>query len=316
MNLRSIRNISLEEAKSRTGHFIAACGYERRSRAISRIIGAGDSGIAICFGEFADALARPQNEDEFTSAGFKLVTLSGNDSQGVQEIISSAARAAFPSRKALTVDISSMTRAWHGGIVRQLRTMNTTELVEVIFAYVPAVFKRPVGRISPNEFVAPVNGFASLATPNLPVTAIIGLGYEKERALGIQQILDPQSTLLFIPRSGDGDLFYREVLRSNRDILSRTPADSIFEYALSEPAAAFATLASLIGGLQDQYRIVLVSLGPKIFGLLCFLLATRFPNVSVWRVSAGVHGRPRDAEADPTRMVALSTVWGPSPQIG
>ena len=165
-------------------------------------------------------------------------------------------------------------------------------------------------RSARNEFVAPVYGFASLATPDLPVAAIMGLGYEKERALGVQQLLDPQQTMLLVPRSSERDPFYAEVLHSNRDILSRTPQESVFEYSLSDPAATFARLASVVAGLRETYRVVLISLGPKILGLLCFLLATRFPDVSVWRVSSGVHGRPRDAFADLGRVVVMSTMWG------
>jgi hypothetical protein len=64
--------------------------------------------------------------------------------------------------------------------------------------------------------------------------------------------------------------------------------------------------------LRDSYRVVLASLGPKLYGLLCFLLATRFNDISVWRVSAGVFGQPRDAHADIDKVVVVSTIWEPS----
>ena len=289
---------------------MAACGYEHRSPQISGLVTGAPRRIAMCFNEWPDALARKQNERVLKERGFAPVYLSGNDSLAAEQIVSEVATPVFVSGQAVAFDISSMTRAWHGAIVRQLWAMDVSRNVEVFFAYVPAQFKRPPLRAAPNEFVAPVQGFASLATPDLPVAAVIGLGYEKERALGLQQLLDPQVTTLFTPDSGNGDPFYAEVLRSNRDILSRTPKESIFRYSVLEPAATFSMLASVVAGLRERYRVVLVSLGPKIFGILCFLLASRFNDVSVWRVSSGIHGYPRDAVADMNRVVVLSTAWG------
>jgi hypothetical protein len=265
----------------------------------------------MCFNEWTDAAARPRNQPEFISRGFELLHLGGNDSLAVQQAVADIAQPAFSHGKALSIDISSMTRAWHGAIVRQLWAMEIERSVEVFFTYAPAKFKRPSTRATPNEFVSPVRGFASLATPDLPVAAVIGLGYERERALGLQQLLDPQVTTLLIPQSRETDPFHAEVLHSNRQILMRTPPESIFRYAIAEPAATFAMLASIVAGLRERYRVVLVSFGPKIFGLICFLLATRFPDVSVWRVSSGVHGRPRNASADLRRLAVLSTIWGP-----
>ena len=170
----------------------------------------------------------------------------------------------------MAFDISVMTRAWHGAIVRQLWTMEAERELETFFTYVPARFTRPPVRLFPNEYVAPLDGFASLTTPNLPVAAVIGLGYERERALGLQQLLDPERTMLMVAKGEDKDSYYPEVLRSNRDILRRTPPEWVFEYSLNEPAATFAILASVVAGLRESYRVVLASLGPKLYGLCVF----------------------------------------------
>jgi hypothetical protein len=257
-----------------------------------------------------DPVAESVNQAEFVRMGFNLETVGGNDSSRVQAIVSAAVVPGFEAGKAIAFDISSMTRAWHGAIIRQLRAMPAAGDVEAFFCYVPAKYKSPPPRPSANEFVAPVDGFAALSTPDLPVAAVMGLGYEKDRALGLQQLLDPARTILMVPKSNDADLYYPVVRRSNRHILERTLADAVYEYSPSEPAATFATLASIVGGLRESHRVVLASLGPKIFGILCFLLASRFSDVSVWRVSSGVHGLPRDAEADINRIAVLSTVWG------
>lgn len=312
MQLKSIRKSDLKELNERTWSFIAACGYEHRSTAISELISGPENKVAICFEEWPRALARPRNDKIFAKLGFEKHVCSGGDPRPIENVVERAVRQANLHSKAIGFDVSSMTRAWHGGVIRELRTIEVEEELDSFFTYVPAEFTPPSNRIPPNEIVAPVDGFASLAVPDLPIAAIIGLGYEPERALGLQQFLDPQLTLLMIPRKGESDPYYSELKHNNRGLLNRTEAKWIFEYDLTEPASTFSTLASVISGLRESYRIVLVSLGPKIFGILSFLLATRFQDVSVWRVSAGSHGKPRDAYADLSRVVVARATWEPT----
>lgn len=311
MQLISVRTSSLAEMNERASIFIAACGFEHRSIAIAKLASGPKERVAICFEEWPLAIARPKNEKEFKKLGFSTPSAAGSDSRHVQRIVAETLKASEDSRS-IAFDVSSMTRAWHGGIVRQFRTMEIACELETFFAYVPSEFKPPSSRVPPNEIVAPVDGFASLAAPDLPIAAVIGLGYERERALGLQQFLDPELTLLMIPKHGDADPYYAELRRNNRGLLDRTDPKWIFEYDLNEPAAAFSTLASVIAGLRESYRVVLTSLGPKAFGLICFLLATKFKDVSVWRVSAGAHGKPKDAYADLKRLVVMSAMWKPS----
>jgi hypothetical protein len=311
MRLRSVRDSTLDQLNERAGVFVAACGYEHRSCAISRLVTAPERKIALCFKEWPDAIARHENQRKFTESGFECEDVGSNEPGKVRAVVSRVTEPAFRLSKAISFDISSMTRAWHGAIVSELRRLDTNSEVETLFAYAPGKFTGPLRRQYPNEFVEPLEGFAALSPPDLPVAAIIGLGYEKDRALGLEQLLDPERTMLLVPKSGEQDKYFPEVLKSNRRILARTLRERIFYYSIAEPAATFATLASIVSDLRESYRVVLASLGPKVFGLLCLLLASRFPDVSVWRVSSGVHGQPRDARADLNRAVVISAVWGP-----
>jgi hypothetical protein len=313
VRITGLRDSSIRELNSRTGSFIAACGFEARSSAlVSRIAPTIETRVALCFAEEAKALSRQKNEDTFRSAGFALQEASGNDSRTISELVLSLVRTGKPDT-ALAIDISSMTRAWHGAIIRTLGSSNFEEKIEIFFCYVPAKFSQPPGHNVAYEFVAPVEGFASLSPPDLPVAAIIGLGYEKERALGLQQLLDPKRTILMVPRfRSRNDHFHPAVLRSNRDILERTPRELQIDYWLDEPVATFGALASLVSKLMPSYRVVLASIGPKMLSVLCFLMAVQFPQVSVWRASAGIHGQPRQSYGDIAHTVVFSTTWSPN----
>lgn len=312
MQLRSVKDGSPSELVARTSSLIVGCGYEHRSQGVSSgLLDLPPNRHALCFREHADAIARSENEAFFTSRGFSLQEVGSDDVKAVQSITHDALAAAVSLGKGVAFDISTMTRSWHGAIISQLRLESYASQVETFFAYAPAQFAPPHLSTVPNEFVSPVEGFASLSTPDKPVALLIGLGYERESALGLQQLLDPAMTVLMIPRSGGGDKYHELVLRNNSEMLQRTAEEWVFDYSLSEPANTFAMLASIVGGIRQSYRVVLASLGPKIFGIMCFLLASKFSDVSVWRISSGVHSRPKDSYADLQRLVILDVVWEP-----
>jgi hypothetical protein len=312
LQLRSVRESNLSELEARAAALVVACGYEHRSQGISTMLASlPESRHALCFKEHASELARPENEEFFRNRGFRLHDVGSNDSQMVKELMSTVFASAIAEGKGVAVDISTMTRSWHGAIVRQLRLEKCSSQLETFFAYVPSEFLPPHSSAIPNEFVSPVDGFASLSTPDKPVAAIIGLGYERDGALGLQQLLDPAMTVLLVPNSGTGDLYYPLVMKNNKKVLQRTPNEWIFEYSISEPASTFSMLASIVSGIRQSYRIVLASLGPKVFGLLCFLLASKFTDVSVWRISSGVHSLPRDSYANLDKIVVLDVIWEP-----
>jgi hypothetical protein len=317
MRIKSVVQVSREEVMNRALTVIAACGYEHRSQGITSLLPRGSGARhALCFREFSDAIARRENENFFRKRGFSLHEIGSNSPQLVQDLLDSAVKSLGAGDPEVLIDISTMTRSWHGAIIRQMRMADYGRAITTTFAYVPSIFRKPPVLPGTNEFVAPVDGFAALGTPELPVAAIIGLGYEREGALGLQQLLDPAKTILFKPNGGVQDLYHSEILKNNKEILYRTRSEDQFDYSLSEPGATFATLASLIGGLRETHRVVITSLGPKIFGLISFLLATQFNDVSVWRVSSGIHGKPRDTRADLHRAVFLKVTWDSEQKLG
>ena len=312
MQMESLRDSDMRELNQRATAVISACGYEARSSALARRIGPHITNrIGLCFAEWPDQLSRLDNERILRERGFKLDTVGSNDPDRVAEIVRNTIEGS-PKNESIAIDVSSMTRAWHGSIVRTLKSLTFPGTLETFFAYVPAKFSAPPRHTPSYEVVAPVSGFASLSPPDLPVAAVIGLGYERERALGLQQLLDPKRTILLIPRfRSRDDKYYPQVLHSNRDIRMRTPRELQFEYWLDEPTSTFGLLSTLVSGLLPSYRVVLASIGPKMLGILFFLLTTKFPQVSVWRASSGIHGKPRQSVGDLEHPVVLSVAWSP-----
>lgn len=311
MRIKTIRDSSVEEINRSADAFINACGYEARACSLARrLVPRVNHRTSIAFKEWNADLSRPENETYLRNAGFELVESGGGESRTCADVLSGLIQQS--EIRSIAIDISSMTRSWHGGLVRALRSTNRESELDTYFAYTPAMFSPPPKHGSINEVVAPVEGFASLVTPDLPIALIVGLGYEKDRAIGLQQLLDPKRTLVMTPRFRKRvDLFHSAVLKANRELLDAMPQALQFDYWIDEPSATFGQLASIVSGLVSNYRVVLASLGPKMFGLVCFLLATRLPQLSVWRVSSGIHGKPRQSRPDEKHPVVLKVTWLP-----
>jgi hypothetical protein len=309
MQIVSVSESSVAEMNRESIGVIAACGYESRSSTITDIVSRQVSVRKVIAFEEADSLfARQRNEVVFRDAGFHVIQSSGGKPgtifNAVEELLSSATA----QRPGIIIDISSMTRVWHGGVVRALMRSARSAGV-TYFVYIRAKFSPPAKDSSHTEVVAPVEGFASLAPPNLPIALVVGLGYEPERALGLHQLLDPEKTVVMVPRLGKQDRFFTAVKRSNADILGRLPKGNVFEYPVDQPAATFRMLESISIGLAHNYRVVLASLGPKLFGIDCFLLASRHPEFSVWRVSQRGPAAIRDSKSDPDHVIVMRVGW-------
>jgi hypothetical protein len=314
MPLKQMFDSNLAEMNDHAVAFVGACGYEKRSTAIAPLLSPRlRFRRALAFIEHPELLSRKENERDCEATGIGLIPSSGGNTQAVNSLVHDALESLKETQSAIAFDISSMTRDWHGAIMRALIEESFSRSIEAFFVYVPGQFQPPSFNNSYNEIVRPIDGFASLASPSLPAALIMGLGYDPERALGLEELLDPKLTALMIPLavSKDADPFYHEVVRNNSDIIGLVDTDWIVEYPLREPTACFGVLESLCSGLLQDYRVVLASLGPKLFGILCFLVAAKQPAISVWRVSSGMYGEPRDVLPSVDGIVVLRTLWGP-----
>ena len=98
------------------------------------------------------------------------------------------------------------------------------------------------------------------------------------------------------------------MFKANTDLAKEIPHRDWVGYPLCDPFLSFHLLNSACNALSRLGQVVLTNNGPKLFGLLCFLVAARQPTASVWRISSGDAGAPVDCE--PARDPYLvTTSW-------
>ncbi len=314
MNITSIGHGTLTDCDARYDLIIVASGYETRARFVAeqlpvRLLHSGTEKIVFSFNEHRNVLARRTNDEQFAIRGYREVLCNGGSGDDIGRTLAEAFDR-LPTRRSahVLVDISSMTRAWYGAIVRSLMAKWHDSSIVVDFTYTAAQFTLPPSHYPPNRIVAPVVGFTGNALPDKPTALVIGLGYDEDRALGLRHYLDPEHAVLFYAKPASDNRYIREIFRVNRSILNDTGKEEIFTYPFWDFGMTFRVLESVCNGLSQRWRVVLCSLGPKTFGLCCFLVASLHRDISIWRVSADWHATPFDHKpvGEPT---LLRTGW-------
>lgn len=156
-----------------------------------------------------------------------------------------------------------------------------------ISSFIPAPTEVPpvrkIGEIS-KDFIGEIGDLS------LPVSLILGLGYEKDKALGVYHYLDTNQAYCFLPKSPIKK-FDDSIIENNYELLNLIDDEKKIHYSVSHPYSTFLDIKSLVIALKKQSRPLLVPLGPKIFAAMCSIIGSEF-NLPVWRVASNHQEKP------------------------
>lgn len=290
--------------------FLCASGYEERSRYFADHLEVrGDRNVFLGFLENKLDLCRPENDEFYRKNKFEERELSGDSHKETYKILEALLNESDIQDLKVTIDISSMTRAWYGNIIHGLSKENRFTSISVDILYVSAQHEGIVIPSEPNRIFSPLLGFSGLGLANKPTALLLGLGLDSVRAVGIIEEIDPKDVWAFYTDPAADDAVKRKILIANDSILRYIPLNNCIAYPLRNVFQSFHMLRSLVGALINDYRVVIVSLGPKIFGVSSMLISKEFPEVSVWRVSPGKKTEPRDRKPIVGSETILRTIW-------
>jgi hypothetical protein len=269
------------------GSVLASLGFERRCREIPSALGI--SGVVIPFGDRHD-LDYDVNRKFFNEAGWEISEIEEDEYfYRVSRWLSEAIAAGKPTR--IAADVSSMSRRRIADVVEAVFNLPEDAHLDIDFLYTPARFEPPDVSLEPPVFsVGPVSeSFAGWwSALEKPLHAVVGLGYELERAASALDVLEPESTQIYVP-VGNDPKYLEAVRKSNTGLFEFRGVDpNEVQYPVSDPFSCFAQLEASIGRKAETHRISLIPLGPKIFALLATVASALHPTVSqVIRVTAG-----------------------------
>lgn len=226
--------------------------------------------------------------------------------------LSELLRSSSPSAEAIPhvfVDVSAFPRSLLAIVLNALRSLvlDLDQELRITLGYCPAAYSDPIkGPLPANNRVAPVHrSLAGWSTdPTLPVELIVGLGYEKGKALGAVEYIQPSHWRLFVPNSDEGR-FLKQVIKQNAELIENTDVDARFDYDVLDPSGQLSMMSSMLGEITKYTRPVLLPFGPKIFFAVCIMVAMRYPDVAVWHVS-GEDAIPTSGRKPSGKAVTLS----------
>jgi len=274
--------------------FIAAVGYETRARfAAEHLTPQARKKIAVAFPDRKSDFDYPRNLAWYRKSGFETPEVHDQSFQMWCDSVFVGMEKGEESSLSVCVDVSSMTRFRMAVIVDTLRKLKSVSKVRALFLYSLAQFSRAPQTCSPNLHVDPVLAcFAGWPVdPDRGPVAIVGLGYEQDKALGAVEHIQASQIWAFSPTSEDRR-YTRAQEEANKTLLESIPLDRRLAYPVNQPLDSFVRLESLTHRILRTDNLVLLPFGPKIFALCCILIGCLYSQVAVWRVSAGETEEP------------------------
>lgn len=314
VSVQPLSTKSLDRAEYEYDGFVASLGFEQRAWFVAERLSKRARRRFACGFAARKELAYPENRRRFLEAGFKVDDCSEDEFLGWWQDILLGLKDSGSDRLRLCIDVSSMSRFRMGVIALSLLEIVPHREAIVDFVYSIARFSPPPRESAPIEVCAPVvPGFAGWTErPEAPATAIFGLGYEDEKALGAMEYLEPARVWAFQP-FGEDQKYDLVQKRANTNFLEQLSRDCLVDYRVDRPFHCFTMLESLIYGNLSDSRVVLVPFGPKIFALSCLIAAAvHWPRVGVWRVSSGQAEPAADRVAN-GKIVGLRTYFRRAP---
>ncbi len=292
---------------------IAAIGYEERSRfGFENHVFKLKKKIAL---EFMDRQIHSfsKNKEFFESSGFGLCEASTSAVENALEsYLGSLGFEQVKEGVRFAVDVSSLTRTLTAHLCYVIKNLGQRLGVQIVtdFIYSHAKFSTPADDFGSINFRGPVipelSGWA--AEVDRASALVLGMGYEKDIALGLAEEIEPGYLVVFVP-TGHDQRYTEAISDQNSDFLEHIPEENRISYDVFDWFGTFISLNNVVSALQDDYRTILTPLGPKTFSLCCILSGIeRIPHVSVWRVSAGEFGDPVDRSPD-GRISCLRVTW-------
>jgi hypothetical protein len=273
---------------------IGTVGFERRARFLAETLRPrGEIMVATGFRK-QQVLNYATNKEWYRSNGYETRDLDDAEYRDWCHSLVGDLTADKGATAAMWVDISSTSRLRLAVLVDEIRRVDHPILVD--FVYSVAEFTEPSPMNLGNTHVGPVtSNYAGWASePNRPSVAIVGLGYEQDKALGAVEHTQATDVWVFEPKSSV-ERYSTAMEEANRILLESIPEARRIEYVVERPFDCFVMLESLISRISLTASPVLFPFGPKIFHLSALLVSCLHPRrVAVWRVSTGGDETPVD----------------------
>ncbi len=261
-------------------YFIAASGYETRATMVAKKFSHLEcEKIALGFDEHQKDLSRPENDQYFKHNGFKQLIQKTHGSPDFDSIF----KGLTSDRVHVLVDISVMTRNWYHELLKYLQGNIRFEHFHLRIMYCPAIYSEPYKlkkSISLNKFSFNDN-ILSRPREKKKTALVLGLGIEKSISEKVHDIITPDQTILFYADPAMEQKYVENVFINNHGLINKTPIRFLKGFPIKDTRLMYKLLIDTIMPLREEYNIVIVPQGPKIFSLLSMIFQISYPDIEL-----------------------------------
>ncbi|EJC6797912.1 hypothetical protein RGL59_004837 [Vibrio parahaemolyticus] len=265
---------------------ILGLGYEDRASSTFDALGSSlTTVLAIGYEEHTDKFNYQALKEKYQSSNIEVI--EGNDQKVVSHClkwVSCRIDDAKPMR--VLIDITVMSRSRLSAILYHVIDLLPKGSKLTVTYQLSDFVEAPEG-LSPikkvGEIIPELSG--DIGDLTLPTSVIVGLGYEKGKALGLVTLIDAEYQYLCIPKGLDKR--FDECVELNNDpLINATPLNNKIYYNVELPYNTYLDLRDLLISVSSFSNPMLVPLGPKILAAICLVLGKEFGDLPVWRVSS------------------------------
>jgi hypothetical protein len=301
MEIQVTQQISFSELnKIHFNLFIIALGYEKKGvYLLEKFNIQSDRRIAFAYTERQKTLNRKENENIIRENDFEIIPASGEQKINLDSELQSLCNLNYHRIIKILIDYSCMTKVWYSGIIKTLSSLSLNcQNVEVYFSYTPAAYNILRKQKAASLINSVVFDNKKYLDPSKPIALIIGLGLNNLRAEKLIKSIKPAATYFFYADPALNSEYVKRVLNNNQEIIYSVKIRNLLNYPLKDLKKIDDMLTSLCLDLRLKYNIIIAPVGPKVFSLISLLLACRYPDLDIWRVSAGPYEPINDKIAD------------------
>ena len=268
---------------------VLASGYEQRCIYLPAHYNIkAEIKIALAFKENSKELHRMENDVFLIQHGYRLITISGEHYHDLEPYFLTLLKNNSKKHLYMLVDYSSMTKVWYSNFINFLLSdAKWHDFITIHFSYTPAVYNEPK-KFSPVN----INNLVSYPCKKgvgsvKPTALIIGLGLDKNCAEYIRKKIQPAVTYLIYPDPSNDVKNVEKILENNRELIEQIEVRNLISFPLFNLEKTDSILTDLCLNLRVKYNIVIAPVGSKVFSLLALLMASRYPDIEVMRISSG-----------------------------
>jgi len=293
MELSSIKHVDpLQLADFKADLFITGLGYESRSTTVARKFENNTCRkIALENRNVIKEFSYQDNSMYLEQQGFEIIRIE-SELPDVDAIFQSLSGDTIN----VAIDCTNIPPIWYYEFFKWFDEKQAGDgRVRMRIAYTMAKYVRQPGSRKVKEIfdflkeeVRPANG--------KKVALILGLGQEKNVSDSIFKMINPDLLYLYYADPPAEKRFVEKVFVVNHNLINEAPIRNLVAYPICNAQAIYQSLINTILPLRNEYSIVLIPQGPKIFSVVSMLVQMGYPDI---RISYPRFKKPPAADRKP-----------------